>query len=100
MFIQSQKSDDYKRRKTTLVAMDALPFYEKMDQFEKKNIKRDLLKCFAGFSNRNKNDGFDFESIATGHWGCGAFNGDKEIKCKNLMGFSSFSAFYSLISLI
>jgi len=65
--------------------MDALPFRDRMDQFENENIKRDLLKCFAGFSNKIKNDGFDFKSIATGHWGCGAFNGDKEIKCnKNI----------------
>ena len=43
-------------------------------QSEPSNLKRELVKAYAGFSCvANK-------KISTGHWGCGAFNGDKQLK--------------------
>ena len=63
--------------------MDAYPFRQKQDQFQKELIDRDINKCFAAFYEEKNNElGTKSLPIATGHWGCGAFNGDKEIKCK------------------
>ncbi|CAF4368290.1 unnamed protein product, partial [Rotaria magnacalcarata] len=44
-----------------------------------KSIKRELIKALAGFHahGRTPNDAFP---IATGNWGCGAFNGDRQLK--------------------
>lgn len=42
----------------------------------KKNIKRDIMKAYAGFNSGNSNEYI----ISTGHWGCGVFGGDKEHK--------------------
>jgi poly(ADP-ribose) glycohydrolase len=45
------------------------------NQWKKECIFRDLGKCFGGFSCAKKG-----ELISTGHWGCGAFGGDKSLK--------------------
>ncbi len=71
--------DECGRRSTTIVAMDALSFaaHNKYTQYEKKYINRELNKAYCGFSEdvpSNKTP------IATGNWGCGAFNGDKSLK--------------------
>lgn len=58
-----------------VLAMDALRYQDKATQFQEKSLNRELLKAFAGFTN-------SLPSIATGNWGCGAFNGIVEIKCK------------------
>ncbi len=49
-----------------------------------KYVKRELIKAFTGFHSRGltPNDAFP---IATGNWGCGAFNGDRQLK-----GINSF----------
>ena len=36
---------------------------------------REIRKAGVGFSSGKG------EAIATGHWGCGAFGGDQEVKC-------------------
>ena len=71
---------DYQMWKNRVViAIDALDLsYCIDDSFEKQieavNLKRELIKAFSGFSCVvNKN-------ISTGHWGCGAFNGNKQLK--------------------
>jgi poly(ADP-ribose) glycohydrolase len=66
------------------VAIDALPFQNSKEQFNKINIDREIKKCFAGFSSLISNSYFDTTNlqIATGHWGCGAFKGNKQIKCR------------------
>jgi poly(ADP-ribose) glycohydrolase len=71
--------DDYGRRSTTIVAMDALSFtaHNKYTQYEKKYINRELKKAYCGFS---ENVPSNKTPIATGNWGCGAFNGDKSLK--------------------
>lgn len=44
-------------------------------------VERELFKAYTGF----RPIGDDAESrfaIATGNWGCGAFNGDRQLKGK------------------
>lgn len=61
--------------------MDALFFRDRAAQYEMKNIDRELTKAFISFKPHKtrvltqQNFG-----IATGHWGCGVFNGDKQLK--------------------
>lgn len=43
-------------------------------QIEKKKLERELKKLFAGYSEISN------EKIDTGHWGCGAFCGNRYIK--------------------
>jgi hypothetical protein len=82
------------RRKTTIVAMDALHFRNKMctyaSQFRAKAMRRELDKAFVAFQPRDTaGDGGDGSGvcvgvaapwIATGNWGCGAFGGDPILK--------------------
>ena len=85
--------------------MDALNFKYTQDQYDQRPITRELNKCFCAFFNPPKsvcssfyyflvscNNSFfslvvfflrPFQTsrpIATGNWGCGAFNGDLELK--------------------
>ena len=65
--------------------MDALYYSENYDQYTQNCINREITKCYAAFSSLPvENDSIDTSRlpIATGHWGCGAFRGDKQIKCK------------------
>jgi len=66
------------REYAQVVAMDALQFSKHLEwtQFEKHNIDRELHKCYVGFSQRGQH----LAPVATGNWGCGVFNGDKELK--------------------
>lgn len=83
-----------------LVAMDALEldYYQddndpEIKDLKESNIKRELNKCFCGFysvsdnmgqrSHRHDacaNDTNTLVTIATGHWGCGAFGGNNYVK--------------------
>ena len=64
--------------------MDAIYFREKTKQYQKKNVHRELLKAYTSFYPYGKEAGYRFP-IATGNWGCGAFNGDKELKGRNVL---------------
>lgn len=64
--------DNYKRRKCRIVAIDALNYRNYQEQFNEKNLVRDLNKAYVGFSNNRKND---VQPVATGFWGAGAFQG-------------------------
>jgi poly(ADP-ribose) glycohydrolase len=59
-----------------VVAMDAREYRDKSQQFKRKEFERELNKAFCGFYSKSG----DKTKIATGHWGCGAFGGDKELK--------------------
>jgi len=59
-----------------VVAMDAREYIDKRQQFERKEYERELNKAFCAFYSKS----WDKTKIATGHWGCGAFGGDKELK--------------------
>lgn len=63
-----------------IIAMDAV-VEGRTNQFDKRNIKRDIHKAFVCFHliNFDKNDKEE-KSVSTGNWGCGAFGGDHELK--------------------
>ena len=65
--------------KHRIIAIDAI--YSRMQKSKndlKKEINRDIHKAFVGFSFAN--DEPLPKTIATGNWGCGAFNGNHELK--------------------
>ncbi|CAF3995313.1 unnamed protein product [Rotaria sordida] len=44
-----------------------------------KIVERELLKAYTGFRPMGQGPEYEF-GIATGNWGCGAFNGDRQMK--------------------
>ncbi|KAJ3196949.1 hypothetical protein HK101_006998 [Irineochytrium annulatum] len=74
-------SDTLGRRKCEIVAIDALRFRPRsFDQYKRTSIQREINKAYCGFL-YNEFSCFPPETpIATGNWGCGAFNGDPELK--------------------
>jgi poly(ADP-ribose) glycohydrolase len=71
-----------------ITAVDALHFrFGDPAQFSAQQIRRELVKALAGFQPLPSSI-LDFSSgpatlrqqLATGNWGCGAFNGDVELK--------------------
>ncbi|KAL0964811.1 hypothetical protein UPYG_G00329300 [Umbra pygmaea] len=71
--------DDWQRRCTEIVAMDALKFRNFLDQFQPEKINRELNKAYCGFS-RPGTRGQNLSAVATGNWGCGVFGGDARLK--------------------
>lgn len=61
--------------------MDAIYYENPLTQYKIENIYRELIKAYTCFriSRSLQHVGF---GIATGNWGCGAFNGDRELKGK------------------
>lgn len=96
-FLDKRDIDIMGRRKTRIIAIDALVNPEER-QYRHKFLLREINKAFCGFSDSCKSkqyqtllkdDDFseslslNFEDeigIVTGNWGCGAFGGDPEIK--------------------
>ncbi|XP_034945167.1 poly(ADP-ribose) glycohydrolase [Chelonus insularis] len=78
-FVDETPRDSSGRRKTSIVAIDALRFSKPDKQFEMINIIRELNKAYVGFSSSQmpKND---LSAVATGNWGCGAFRGNPKLK--------------------
>ena len=68
-FFDQTPFDSHRRRKTRVVAIDALFYKNFYDQFKEQTIRRELNKAYVGFK------GYEKSPIATGLWGCGAFNG-------------------------
>ncbi|XP_062411142.1 poly(ADP-ribose) glycohydrolase-like isoform X2 [Sardina pilchardus] len=71
--------DDWRRLHRKIVAIDALNFKHSMEQYTLKKIKRELNKAFVGFWEEGRFAN-DIPTVATGNWGCGAFNGDPILK--------------------
>lgn len=67
------------RNDTHIVAIDAINFYGKSHiQYFPGFIQRELNKALIGFlGDPNENS---FREIVTGRWGCGAFQGDDQLK--------------------
>ncbi|KAI3380836.1 hypothetical protein SNEBB_002359 [Seison nebaliae] len=74
--------DSFGRIKCRVVAIDATRFIRSPTQYSERFILRDLNKCFIGFM-RDRTDELSLQNVqavATGNWGCGAFNGDVYLK--------------------
>lgn len=71
--------DDWQRRCTEIVAIDALKFRDRLEQFLPEKMTRELNKAYCGFFRSNANSKH-LSAIATGNWGCGAFGGDTRLK--------------------
>ncbi|MEQ2165955.1 hypothetical protein GOODEAATRI_022492, partial [Goodea atripinnis] len=69
--------DEWGRLKRQILAIDALHFRHHRDQYSMAKIRRELNKAYCGFKGHH---GHQEPDIATGKWGCGAFNGDPELK--------------------
>ena len=76
--------DDRLRRCVSIVAMDATRYQSRStQQYNKQDIIRELNKAFCGFTHTVSGDDAKtqtFTPVATGNWGCGAYNGDKRLK--------------------
>ncbi|NXV58012.1 PARG glycohydrolase, partial [Molothrus ater] len=86
--------DEWQRRYTEIVAIDAFHFRRFLDQFGPDKIRRELnkasclsnpsltlvcMQAYCGFSRPNVPPQH-LSAIATGNWGCGAFGGDSRLK--------------------
>ncbi|XP_005412616.1 PREDICTED: poly(ADP-ribose) glycohydrolase isoform X1 [Chinchilla lanigera] len=71
--------DDWQRRCTEIVAIDALHFRRYLDQFVPEKMRRELNKAYCGFL-RPGVPSESLSAVATGNWGCGAFGGDARLK--------------------
>lgn len=71
--------DDWQRRCTEIVAIDACKYRHFLEQFLPEKITRELNKAFCGFFRPHGNRQH-LSAIATGNWGCGAFGGDTRLK--------------------
>lgn len=76
--------DRFGRLRVETIAIDAILFKgSKLDcqteQLNKANIIREMKKASIGFMSQGPK--FTNIPIVTGWWGCGAFNGDKPLKC-------------------
>ncbi|XP_061600935.1 poly(ADP-ribose) glycohydrolase isoform X2 [Cololabis saira] len=71
--------DDWQRRCTEIVAIDALKYRHFLEQFLPEKMLRELNKAYCGFYRNNANVKH-LSAVATGNWGCGAFGGDTRLK--------------------
>lgn len=71
--------DDWQRRCTEIVAIDALKYRHFLEQFLPEKMTRELNKAYCGFFRNNANSKH-LSAVATGNWGCGAFGGDTRLK--------------------
>jgi ubiquitin C-terminal hydrolase len=73
---KSNHTESTRKEERRMIVMDAIryAYEEEWVQFSMKNINRELHKAYVAF------DTGDDRPISTGHWGCGAFNGNKKLK--------------------
>ncbi|XP_069557268.1 poly(ADP-ribose) glycohydrolase [Brachyistius frenatus] len=69
--------DKWCRLQRQIVAIDAINFRNRYEQYSVQNIVRELNKAYCGFQKHHRHKE---PAIATGKWGCGAFNGDAQLK--------------------
>ncbi|CAH2059876.1 unnamed protein product [Thlaspi arvense] len=81
-YMDTKEKDVFGRRKTRIVAIDALR-HPGISQYKPECLIRETNKALCGFLHVCKNQCIDHEdgvSVATGNWGCGAYGGDPELK--------------------
>ncbi|EOA28596.1 hypothetical protein CARUB_v10024816mg [Capsella rubella] len=85
-YIDTKDTDVFGRRKTRIVAIDALR-HPGVSQYKPESLLRETNKALCGFLHVCKNqsnaqciDHEDGVGVATGNWGCGAYGGDPELK--------------------
>ncbi|CAF2430962.1 unnamed protein product [Rotaria sp. Silwood2] len=83
-FVDDTPKDAWGRKMCHVVAIDAICFSSSSMQFNIPSIQRELTKAYAGFQNLNLSSEQHIVGVATGNWGCGAFNGDIELKGKKV----------------
>ncbi|XP_030235262.1 poly(ADP-ribose) glycohydrolase [Gadus morhua] len=71
--------DDWQRRCTEIVALDAIKYRNFLEQFQPEKMSRELNKAYCGFFRPGANRK-QLSAVATGNWGCGAFGGDTRLK--------------------
>ncbi|CAF4035650.1 unnamed protein product [Rotaria sordida] len=77
----NQNRDNWGQKWCHLVAMDAFCFRDPIVQYDMKYVKRELIKAYTSFYPQTmKFERANMFGIATGNWGCGAFNGDRQLK--------------------
>jgi len=75
--------DKWNRKSTEIVALDAThypPSLRKYIQYSTKDTIREMNKLYAGFKTNELSNLQKNSYIATGNWGCGAYNGELELK--------------------
>ncbi|CAF1052395.1 unnamed protein product [Rotaria sordida] len=78
-FIDKTPKDSWGRKLSHVVAMDAINYLNSLDQYTIENMSRELIKAYTCFRIPKSMEKSMF-GIATGNWGCGAFNGDRQLK--------------------
>lgn len=91
-YVDETARDGWNRLHTEVLAMDAICYGNSKSQFEESKIERELKKCYASFKPNsdeitnqltvlpNESSKKQYAALATGNWGCGAFNGDRQLK--------------------
>ena len=79
--------------------MDAIFYRDRLSQYDMKCVNRELIKAYASFlPQKVKREQENNFGIATGNWGCGAFNGDRQLK--GIHCFSKSSSFDDNIKIL
>ncbi|WZY90150.1 hypothetical protein YC2023_046885 [Brassica napus] len=78
-YLDNKELDSYMRRKTRVVAIDAMPRPGRR-QYKPDGLLREVNKAFTGYLHQCKHQAEKTIGVATGNWGCGVFGGDPEVK--------------------
>ncbi|CAF3691399.1 unnamed protein product [Adineta steineri] len=78
-YIDKTPKDSWGRKLCHVVAMDAIYYENPLTQYTVENMARELIKAYTCFRIPNSMQHLRF-GVATGNWGCGAFNGNREVK--------------------
>ena len=78
-YVDPTPLDGNQRRQCQIVAIDALPFRDPKHQYRTELIQRELTKAYVGYARLQQQQRVA-PGVASGNWGCGAFNGDAHLK--------------------